>query len=298
VAASLDDLVSMAVFARVVKAGSFTDAAAALGLSKSVVSARVSALEERLGVRLLHRTTRRVALTEDGARLYEKCTRLIAVADEAGAVLTRVASEPEGVVRVSVPVGAGLAQLPAVLRELSQRHPRLQVELSLTDRAVDVVADGFDVAIRAAEKLGDSTLVSRRLGTEQRVVCGAPAYFARRGTPVTPHDLTRHNCLLLAGRGHDWTVRAGKETVIVPVSGSLVADNIALLREAAIDGVGLARTPLSLVAADLEAGRLARALPDCSFGEVSLFLVHPYRRHLPTRVRAFVELLVAHFRAR
>lgn len=294
--AELDEIVSMTVFARVVSARSFTAAALLLGLSKSVVSARVSALEERLGVRLLHRTTRRLSLTDEGARLYEKCAQLIAVADEAYGLLASAKAEPEGLVRVTAPVGFGLLQMPAVLRGISSRYPRLVVELSLSEHRVDIVASGFDVAIRVAEHLDDSALVARVLTKESAVVCAAPAYIERYGLPTSPHDLSRHNCLRLAPLRPEWRLRVGKKIVQIPISGTVVTDNIALLREATLLGLGIARMPRSVVAQDLESGRLLNIFGEKNLDETRVFVMHPYRRHIPTKVRAFVDYLVEHFR--
>lgn len=295
--AELDEIVSMTVFARVVSARSFTAAAGLLGLSKSVVSARVSALEERLGVRLLHRTTRRLSLTDEGARLYEKCAQLIAAADEAYGLLASAKAEPEGLVRVTAPVGFGLLQMPAVLKGLSARYPRLIVELSLSEHRVDLVESGFDVAIRVADRLDDSALVARLLTKEGAVVCAAPAYVERYGLPASPHDLSSHNCIRLAPLRPEWQMRVGKKLVQIPISGSLVTDNIAFLREATLLGLGIARMPMSVVAQDLESGRLINVFGEKNPDEARVFVMHPYRRHIPTKVRAFVDFLVEHFRA-
>jgi len=295
--AALDDVVSLAVFARVVEARSFTGAASLLGLSKSVVSARISALEERLGVRLLHRTTRRISLTEDGARLYEKCAALVAAADEASGALESTSAEPAGVVRVTVPVGIGILQFPVLLREIHERYPRLVIDLSLSEHRIDIVAEGFDVAIRVADHLEDSALVARRIGSVRMVICASPAYVARRGLPETPHDLAHHNCLRLSPVRREWSFRVGRRPVLVPVSGSLITDNIAVLRQAALNGIGLARMPISFVAAELESGRLRRVLPDLALGEMNVFLLHPYRRHMPQKVRAFVDHVAQRFRS-
>ncbi|MDI1446595.1 LysR family transcriptional regulator [Polyangium sp. 6x1] len=295
--AALDDVVSMAVFARVVEARSFTGAAALLGLSKSVVSARISGLEERLGVRLLHRTTRRLSLTEEGARLYETCSRIVSAADEAQGVLESASAEPEGLVRVTVPVGVGILQFPTILRELHERYPRLVVELSLSEHRIDIVAEGFDVAIRVADNLEDSALVARRIGAVRMNLCASPDYLARRGTPASPQDLVHHNCLRLSPVRREWSFRCGRRTHLVPVSGSLITDNIAVLRQATLDGIGVARLPRSFIATDIEAGRLRRVLPEHALGETNVFLVHPYRRHMPTKVRAFVDYVVQRFRS-
>lgn len=293
--ALLDDVVSMAVFARVVQAGSFTGAASILGLSKSVVSTRISELEARLGVRLLHRTTRRLSLTPDGARLHEQCVRLVVAADEAREVLDSAFREPDGVVRLSVPVGMGLWQLPHLVRELHEKHPRLVLDISLSDHHVDIVADGFDLAVRVAEKLEPSTLVARRIGRERMIVCASPVYLAKHGTPSSPDELPKHNCLRIATLGRTWTFRAGRHTHKISISGSLITDNIVMLRQATVDGIGLARLPISVVNTDIEAKRLQQVLPTYTMGEANVFIVHPYGKHMPTKVRAVIDALIKQF---
>jgi DNA-binding transcriptional LysR family regulator len=294
--AVLDNVVSMAVFARVVQAGSFTGAATMLGLSKSVVSARISALEARLGVRLLHRTTRSLSLTSDGARLHEKCARLVAAADEAEGALASAFSEPEGIVRVTVPVGMGLLHLTNMARELHALYPRLVIDISLSDHQVDIIAEGFDVAVRVAERLEPSALVARRIGRERMIVCASSTYIALHGEPSLPQDLENHNCLRLGTLSKQWTFRSGRQTIAVPISGSLMTDNIVMLRQATLDGIGIARLPMSLVSADIESGKLQRILSDHALGEPSLFIVHPYRRHMPTKVRAVIDYLISRIR--
>jgi DNA-binding transcriptional LysR family regulator len=291
--AILDDLMSMAVFARVVQAGSFTAAAANLGLSKSVVSARISDLEARLGVRLLHRTTRRLSLTADGARLHEQCERLMAAADEAREALDSSFREPDGVVRLSVPVGMGLWQLPNFVRDLHRLHPRLILDISLSDHHVDLIAEGFDLAVRVAERLEPSGLVARRVGRERMNVYAAPAYLAKHGAPQSPEDLTNHNCLRIGTLSRAWVFRSGRQTAKVTVSGSLITDNIVMLRQATVDGIGLARLPMSVAHSDVEAGHLKQVLSDYTMGETNVFIVHPYRKHMPTKVRAVIDGLVA-----
>lgn len=293
--AKLDDVVSMAVFARVVQAGSFTGAATMLGLSKSVVSTRISDLETRLGVRLLHRTTRRLSLTPDGARLHEQCARLVASADEAREALDSALREPDGVVRMTVPVGMGLWQLPILVRELYELHPRLILDISLSDHRVDLVAEGFDLALRVAERLEPSTLVARRIGRERMIVCAAPAYLAKHARPQSPEDLAQHNCLRIESLSRTWTFKSGRHTTKVMISGSLITDNIVMLRQATVDGIGLARLPMSVVAADIEAKRLEQVLQDHTMGETNVFIVHPYGKHMPTKVRAVIDCLIKRF---
>jgi DNA-binding transcriptional LysR family regulator len=285
--ATLDDLGALAVFARVVDAGSFTAAAARLGLSKSVVSSRVSGLEARLGVRLLHRTTRRLSLTSEGAQLHEHCVQMLAAADEAVDTASDVGGRAAGLVRVTVPVGFGLAEMTQMLPSFFRRHPDIRVELALSDRTVDLVADGFDVAVRFSPQLRDTSLVARRIGSDRRVVCASPAYLARRGTPRDPDDLASHDCFVRL-RG-EWVFRGGRT---VAVSGSLIADNVVVLRRVLLGGIGIASMPYSVVAGDLAAGRLVAVLGDHPFDDFNLYVVYPHRRHVPARVRVFVDHLV------
>ncbi|AKT39635.1 LysR family transcriptional regulator [Chondromyces crocatus] len=288
--ASLDELLAMATFARVVEHKSFTGAATTLGLSKSVVSARVSALEGRLGVRLIHRTTRRLTLTEEGARLYGRCVHFLAAADEAASALHGASQIPEGTLRVSVPVGFGMMQLAPLLGEFAARCPKVRLELSLSDRPVDMVADGFDVGVRFAQKLEEPS-VARKIGVDRRVICGSRAYLERHGVPESPNDLPKHNCLRLALRRAEWTFEKGAESLPVPVTGNLVVDNIVVLRQAVLDGLGLAMMPCSVVGPDLAAGRLQAVLASYSLEELSIFVVYPYVGQQPAKVRAFVDWL-------
>ncbi|HEX8437595.1 LysR family transcriptional regulator [Archangium sp.] len=292
--ASLDDLVAMTVFARVVEANSFSGAAARLGISKSAVSTRVTALERRLGVRLLQRTTRRLSVTQEGARLYERCVQLLSVADEASDLLGNVGTLPEGTVRVAAPVGIALHPLASMLRALAERYPRLQVELSVSDQQVDMLAEGFDVAFRIRPHPQDRSLIERRLGTERMVICGAPEYVSRRAPPQVPHDLMHHNCLRM--KGSKWTFRMEEGPVVIPVSGTLVVDDIAVLREATLEGVGLARLPWSLVDVDLREGRLRTLLEAYASDVLDISLVYLQRKHLPHRVRVFIDFMTEHFR--
>jgi DNA-binding transcriptional LysR family regulator len=294
-AASLDDLVSMSVFARVVEASSFSAAAERLGISKSVVSTRVSRLERRLGVRLLQRTTRRVVLTPDGARLYERCAQLLSVADEAADLLGSVSTVPEGTVRVAAPVGVAHHPLAALLRAFGVRYRRVQVDLTVTDRPVDMLAEGFDVVVRVGPQAQDRTSIVRKLGVERLVVCGAPRYLEAHPTPRSPQALLQHNCLRLR-RGSEWFLRTEAGRIALPISGTLVVDNIAVLREAALEGVGLAWLPASLVEADLQEGRL-RALLEAHTPETAdVVLTYPQRTNLPRRVRVFIDFVTENFR--
>ncbi|WP_437797067.1 LysR family transcriptional regulator [Sorangium sp. So ce693] len=288
---SLDDLLSMAIFARVVERKSFTGAASVLGLSKSVVSARLAALEERLGVRLLHRSTRRLALTEEGLRLYESCERILTAADEAASAMHGVSRVPEGLLRVSAPISFGILKIAPLLGDFAARFPKVRLELSLSDSLVDVVGGGFDVVVRFARQL-DEARVARKIGSYRRMVYASPGYLARHGAPQVPGDLVRHNCIRLSGQSSEWVFETGAEMLAVPVRGNLVVDNVVVLRQALVDGLGLAMLPYFAVAEDLAAGRLQPVLLSHVGQEISIFVVFPHHLHQPTKVRAFVELLV------
>src|SRR5687767_7605693 len=193
--ASPDDILGMTFFARVVEARSFSVAARTLGLSKSSVSARVARLEERLGVRLLHRTTRRLALTADGVRLYELCARIVAQADEAAEVAAGASAVPRGTLRIHAPTGFGQAYLTAPIGDFMRLHQGIRVELRLSDRVPDAALDEVDLAVVIAGRLTDSALTVRRLATVRVAVCAAPSYLRRKGIPFRPQDLVHHDCL-------------------------------------------------------------------------------------------------------
>lgn len=301
--ASLDDLLSMAVFARVVAERSFTAAAPLLGLSKSVVSERVSALEARLGTRLLHRTTRKLSLTAEGEQLYQRARLLLAAADDAADAASAVGTRVAGRLRVTVPVGLGLGRIAAWLPEFSRAYPDVSIDLSLTERMVDVVAESFDLGVRMAAQLADSSLMVRRVGTDARVVVASPDYLARHPAPRTPEDLAEHACLRLAGVADDWTFAPPESSAAssprrpparrVRVTGPLLTDNVLALRLATLGGLGLSVQLRSLVADDLAAGRLVHVLPTYEISSVGIFLVSPHRDVVPARVRALIDFLAA-----
>jgi DNA-binding transcriptional LysR family regulator len=296
----VDQLTGMAVFARVVEARSFSEAARQLGLSKSAVSKQVSRLEDRLGARLLNRTTRRLGLTEVGATYYEYCARMLVEAEEAERAVTALHGEPRGLLKVNAPMSFGVRHLAPALPELLARYPEIRVDLVLNDRFVDMIEEGFDVAIRIAA-LPDSSLVARRLAPSRHVLCGSPAYFARHGEPKKPDDLRQHNCLnytYLAS--HDeWPFegktesKGGKRTV--KVTGTLQANNGDVLAAAAVAGLGLVMSPTFIVGPDVQAGRLKCVLRDYLSAETAIYAVYPHRRHLSAKVRAFVDFLGERF---
>lgn len=295
--ATLEDLLSMAVFARVVAEQSFTAAAPLLGLSKSVVSERVSALEARLGARLLHRTTRKLSLTPEGEQLYQRARLLLASADEAADALSAVGTRVSGRLRVTAPIGLGLARLASWLPEFSRAYPDVSIELSLSERIVDVVAESFDVGVRMAAQLADSSLMVRKVGSDPRLAVASPEYLARHPAPRTPEDLADHACLRLRGVADDWSFAPRQGRGGPPrrarVAGPLLTDNVLALRLATLGGLGVAVMLRSVIEDDLAAGRLVQVLPAYQVSSVGIFLVSPHREVVPARVRAFLDFLTA-----
>src|SRR4051812_16699261 len=235
-----DALAEMSVFARVVATGSLSAAARELGLSPAGVSRRVAALEARLGVRLINRTTRSLHLTDEGASYYENCTRLLSEIEEADATVSAGRVEPRGPLKVALPASFGHLHVAPLVPRFAARYPNVQLLLSLSDRAVNVIEEGFDLAVRIAD-LADSSLAARKLAPNRRVVCASPEYLRRHGTPRTPDDLTMHNCLTINDLAMTLEYRDPEgQPGSVRVTGRYACDNWEVLRDWAIAGLGVA----------------------------------------------------------
>ena len=289
----MSSLTDVAVFVQVVDSGSFTAAAERLDLSKSVVSKYVTRLEERLGARLLNRTTRRLSLTEAGRVFYSRSRLGLQAIDEAEAEVSRLQGEPRGTLRINTPMSFGILHVAPALPEFLRRYPHVSVDMSLDDRIVDMVEEGYDVSVRVAE-LPDSSLVARRLAPCRTVIVAAPAYLERHGTPRAPADLRDHNVITFRYQESalHWHFKGpGQKTYSVPVAGTVQMNNSLALREALLGGAGITRTPTFVVGEDLKAGRLVPLLTDYETLQISVYLVYPQRRHLSPKVRAFVDFL-------
>jgi DNA-binding transcriptional LysR family regulator len=297
VPASANDVLSMVLFARLVEARSFTAAAEKLGVSKSVVSARLSALEARLGTRLLNRTTRRLSLTPEGLAFYEHCARITAEADAAAAVASGAAKDPVGVLRVNAPVTFAQMYLAEPIGTYLERYPKARVELRMSDRFVDLVEEGIDVAIRVSARLRDSSLVARKLASDRSVVCASPAYLAEHGTPESPADLLHHACLryALLKPTDEWRFRDGGKSFSVPVEGRLTVADGAMLRESAVAGLGLAVLPSFMIMPEIRAGRLVTVLDRFTFVRLTVHAITPTATTSP-KLRAFIDVLSAYLR--
>jgi DNA-binding transcriptional LysR family regulator len=294
---SLENLIAMAMFARVVESGSLTAAAAALDVSKSAVSKRLAALEERLGVRLLHRTTRRITLTPEGAELFAHCQQLVRAADSAPQL--DADGEPRGLLRVSAPAIFSDALVADTIAAFVRRHPRVEVDLRVTNAMAHLVDEQIDVAVRVSRALESSSLVARRLATAPQVACAAPAYLAARGTPTTPAELPAHACLRFSRLRPEveWRFRDGRATTAISVTGPLVSDDTLALRRAAVAGAGIIVIPRFMVGADLDAGRLVPVLAQHPPPELGVFAVYSRGKLVPAKIRAFVAHLATQAKA-
>jgi DNA-binding transcriptional LysR family regulator len=282
------DLNEMAVFTKVVQAKSFVGAARELGMPKSTVSRKVSDLEERLGARLLQRTTRRLSLTEEGRAYYLHAARVVAEAEEAELAVTRLQAAPRGLLRVTTPVN--FEYFARVVSSFLVRYPDVELEIVGTDRVIDLVEEGFDVALRAGN-LADSTLVAFSLGSLESYVVAAPKYLARRGTPKDPEELAKFDCLVF-GAGSDlssWKLLRGGKTLTVAVRSRLVVNDFSFLDQAVRDGLGIAMLPAHRCVDDLRAKRLRRVLGDWCSPAIKLHAVYPSVRHLSPKVKAFLD---------
>jgi DNA-binding transcriptional LysR family regulator len=293
------DLNEMAVFARVVREGSFTRAARALGLPKSTVSHRIARLEARLGATLLHRTTRSVRCTDAGLAYHERCARIVAEAEEADAAASERHHAARGRVRLCVPHLFGQVFLPAVLSRYLRSFPEIDVEVLFRDGPVDLVGEGFDLAVRVGRAV-ERDLVARPLGAAEHVLCASPGYARERGMPRSPGDLRRYDCILYGGLPAfpgAWTFERGSRTERVRPRGRLTVGSVLVARSAALDGLGIASLPRFLCAEDLRRRRLLPVLEEWSTIRVPVRVVYPTRRLQPGRVRSLVDLMVALFSA-
>lgn len=293
----MDLLQTMRVFSRVAEASSFSRVARELGMTQPTVSKHISSLEERLGVRLISRTTRKLALTEDGRTFYEHCRHINEAVSEAEAAISRRRLTPAGLVRMAVPVAFGRLHVAPRIRRLLDCYPELKVDLIMNDGFVDLVEQGIDFAIRIGE-LQDPNLVVRRIGTTVRVTVGSPDYFARHGEPQSPHDLVRHNCIVYTplATGNEWHFDGRDGPVRVRVQGNYRANNSEAVREGVIAGIGIAVSPIWLFRDEITNGLAKVVLRNYEPRRLPIHAVYPSRRFVPTNVRAVVDFLAEEFK--
>lgn len=292
----MDRLAATEAFVRVAERGGFTAAAEALGISRAMVSKHVQDLEQHLGARLLNRTTRRISLTEAGRIYLERGAQLLADLAETEEAVGALHTEPRGRLRVNAPMSFGALHLGEAIAGYLEAHQAVTIELTLNDRVVDLVEEGYDVAIRIAA-LNDSSLIARRLAPSRMVVCASPGYLARHGRPEAPQDLGGHNCLEYsygANRG-EWQFERPDGAVSVRVGGRMRANNGDALRAAALCGCGVVLIPTFIVGDDLRDRRLTPLLCDYRIPDASIYAVYPPGRQLSAKVRSFIDFLLPRF---
>lgn len=288
----IDVVASMRVFAAVVEADSFAGAADRLDLSRGMATRYVAQLERHLGVRLLNRTTRTLSLTAAGSDYYQRAAQILAMVEEAETSAAQEAAVPRGTLRITASNVLSTWHLYRVVADYVQRYPGVDVELLTSERTVDLIEEGFDLAVRVSKEIAPG-LVARRLAPVRIAVCAAPAYLKKHGVPKSPEDLARHNCLFYsyASYRNDWHFRRRGVERTVRVSGNLRSSNGEVLLKAAVEGLGVIYEPTALVYEALRQNRLVRILSDWEPDEFSMFAVYPSRKFLPLKVRTFVDFL-------
>jgi DNA-binding transcriptional LysR family regulator len=294
----MDRFENARIFAAVIEAGGFTKAAERLGLSRAAASKHVLALEQRLGARLLDRTTRRVSATAAGRTFYENCRRILAELEEAERAAGELHNEPRGELRVVAPTNFGLADIGAAIADFVVAYPELRLNFTMNDRPADPIAGGYDIAISVDMPRGTSSnLIARKLNSARRVLCAASAYLKTRGAPQTPEDLASHDCLSYSyvAVPDEWHLTGPDGERVVKVNGPIVTSHRHVLRTAAVRGLGIAYGPVDFFRDDLEAGRLVRVLPDYALPEATIYAVYPASQKLSAKVKVFNDFMAKHF---
>lgn len=293
----MDRLTALTVFRNVAESGSFAAAGRKLRLSPAAISKNISELEAHLGVRLINRTTRRMALTEEGRLYLEHITRGLDILAEADNALSPIRSAPAGVLKVSAPMTVALTCLSKAIPKFLLRYPELKLDLHLDDRRVDIIREGFDLAIRGSDSLENSSLIARKLAVMSHVLCASPAYFEKHGKPAAPGDLKSHNCVRFSLSGHAdfWEFTRGQKTIRVAVDARYSVSSSLAVRDALLAGFGISLIPYPYVAADLKANRLQPALEDWETVTTTLYAVYPSRQYVAPKISALMEFLIEVF---
>ncbi|MGY3571024.1 LysR family transcriptional regulator [Vibrio sp. SCSIO 43135] len=286
----------MVIFSQVIKSGSFTKAAEISGHSTSYISKEVNKLEARLGVRLLNRTTRSIKLTPEGELYYQQCQQIIDHATAAQTLLSGHQAEPQGTLRISCPVSFGLAKIRPILAKFIEQYPKINVELDLNDRKVDIITEGWDLLIRASVEMEDSSLISRRLTSARSVTIAAPCYLAKYGTPEHPTDLSRHNTISYSNlkQPNVWRYLLNdSSTVEVNVTSRLISNSPEMELALCIAGQGITRLPSFNLTDELQTGKLVQLFPELPEVDIGVYVVYPSRKHMASKVRHFIDFIFA-----
>lgn len=293
----MDRFTALQVFRHVAELNGFAEAGRRLGLSPAAVSKNIAELEAHVGARLINRTTRRMALTEEGRIYLEHVVRGLDAFSEADEALFSLRKEPSGTLRVSAPMTLTLTRLSTSIPRFLSRYPQITLDLHLDDRRVDLINEGFDLAIRGSDNLEDSNLIARKLAVMPHVLCAAPSYFEAHGMPKAPSDLKSHECVRFSLSGHAdiWEFKRNGRTERIPVTARYSVASSLAVRDALREGFGLSLIPYSYVEIDLREGRLQRVLEDWRTVETTLYAIYPSRQHLAPKIHAFLDFLTEEF---
>ena len=293
----MDKFASMEAFAQVVRSGGFAAAARKMGVSRSTVNKLVINLENELKVQLLQRSTRQVNPTPTGLAFYERCVDILAEVEAAEIAVSQLQTEPKGTLKINAPMSFGTLHLGKAIAEFMVQYPDLQVQLTLDDRFIDPIAEGYDLTIRIAQPETSPSLVCQAIAPISRVLCASSGYLKRHGLPKHPLELREHSCLHYGQiiTGNQWQLTNNKQEYQVTVRGVLCSNNGEVLKDAAVKGLGIALLPTFIIKPELEAETLAIVLPDYQPPAISLCLIYPLNRHLNTKIRLFTKFFKQHF---
>lgn len=288
----MDHFSALPIFVTVVECGSFSAAGQKLGLSKSAISKRITQLEQHLGIQLLQRTTRSLSLTDAGARYFEYIRPAVQLTQEGLDAISELQQTPKGNLRISVPMVFGRLYIAPLIAEFLKRYPDIQLQMQMDDKTTDLIAGGFDLAIRIGE-LPDSSLIARKIAPCLSVICASPAYLAQHGLPIVPNELTQHNCLFYSyfQDGVEWSFHSPDGMQRIQPKGNYQVNNSDAIHLACLDGLGIANLPRFIVESDLQAGHLQTILTDFPLPEHGIYAVYPQRKYLPTKVTVLIEFL-------
>ncbi|MGF1540370.1 MAG: LysR family transcriptional regulator [Pleurocapsa sp.] len=291
----MDKLESMRAFTQVVEAGGFAAAARKMDLSRSAVNKLVINLEDKLGVQLLYRTTRQVTPTDTGRAFYERCVNILSEIEEAEREISQQQTTPQGNLKINAPMSFGIICLGSIIADFMALYRELKIQLTLEDRFVDVVAEGYDIVIRIAQPQDSPSAIARQIARCDRVVCAAPSYLERQGIPQHPRELKDHSCLHYGylATGKQWQFLKDNQEYEVSIAGVLCSNNGEVLRDAAIGGLGIVTLPTFMIKQELQQRTLQPILSDYHLPELSLCAIYPVNRHLSLKVRLFIEFLAS-----
>jgi len=289
----MDGFSAIPVFVAVVESSGFSPAAKLLGISKSAVSKRINQLEQNLGVKLLHRTTRKISLTEAGEHFYEHAAIANSAAKDAEDAVAQLQGEPQGRLRINTPMSFGRLHIAPFIPVFLKRYPKISIDMVMSDEVVDLVGSGFDITIRAG-KLADSSLIARKLAPLRSVLCASPEYLESQGYPQQLADLKQHNCILFSYSRDlkEWTFNKNGRSQAIEISGNYQVNNSEALEEALLQGIGIGRLPTFVAGTAIKAGRLIPLFTEYEMLELSIYAVFLERQYMPAKVRAFLDFAI------